>query len=711
MIIHPFAKKVKDREHIGNETVGWVDVPVEELLTGEEYRGPNGDGWYDVVVKERLHKKSLEGRVCFFVKFIPAAESHYFDEDDCYFPQTQNNKVTLYQDADTPALSVFKGVKAENGEGEYEPTRCWSDIYDAIAGAERLIYITGWSVYSGIHLVRDEDEETGRNKDVGTLLKEKAEQGVTVRVMTWNDRSNDGTLKDMLTKGGMMGTHDEETAEYFKDSKVIIANVARQKASWKGIAGQFSQTCYTHHQKTVIVDMDPLADSSSDKRRLVAFLGGLDITDGRYDTPEFPLFKTLGTFHKDDFYQNCTEEATVDTGPREPWHDIHAKLEGPAVRFVMKNFTERWIKQSDNPDDLMDLEEFDLDAHGQADLEDGWSVRILRSITQDSAQFDEDRVGILNQKYGCLVDDSIQKTYIKLIRSAKSFIYIENQYFLGSAYNWKYDDDKTTDTQHTIPMELTMRIIKSIEDGTSFKVYICIPMFPEGIPTSSASQEILYWQHCTMHSMYKMIAIALKKLGDEGVGKSPQDYLNFFCLGKRETLEEVPEDLNPPKEDSPAAKVRESLRHPIYVHSKLMIVDDTHVILGSANINQRSLDGNRDSEICLHGFQKGCNMGGVHVFREALWSAHLGGFRPSLADPGTDECLAEVKRITENNWEVYTAPEPPTTQANVHLLPYPVSVAPGGGVKALEKPFDNFPDTKASVVGKKSGVLPVKLTT
>ena len=35
----------------------------------------------------------------------------------------------------------------------------------------------------------------------------------------------------------------------------------------------------------------------------------------------------------------------------------------------------------------------------------------------------------------------------------------------------------------------------------------------------------------------------------------------------------------------------------IYVHSKLMIVDDKYVICGSANINDRSLLGKRDSEI------------------------------------------------------------------------------------------------------------------
>lgn len=41
----------------------------------------------------------------------------------------------------------------------------------------------------------------------------------------------------------------------------------------------------------------------------------------------------------------------------------------------------------------------------------------------------------------------------------------------------------------------------------------------------------------------------------------------------------------------------------IYVHSKGMIVDDEFVILGSANINQRSLEGTRDTEITMGAYQ------------------------------------------------------------------------------------------------------------
>lgn len=41
----------------------------------------------------------------------------------------------------------------------------------------------------------------------------------------------------------------------------------------------------------------------------------------------------------------------------------------------------------------------------------------------------------------------------------------------------------------------------------------------------------------------------------------------------------------------------------IYVHAKGMIVDDEYVILGSANINQRSLAGSKDTEIAMGAYQ------------------------------------------------------------------------------------------------------------
>ena len=38
------------------------------------------------------------------------------------------------------------------------------------------------------------------------------------------------------------------------------------------------------------------------------------------------------------------------------------------------------------------------------------------------------------------------------------------------------------------------------------QVYIVIPMYPEGDPSSVPSQEILHWQFRTMEAMYARIA-------------------------------------------------------------------------------------------------------------------------------------------------------------------------------------------------------------
>ena len=174
-------------------------------------------------------------------------------------------------------------------------------------------------------------------------------------------------------------------------------------------------------------------------------------------------------------------------------------------------------------------------------------------------------------------------------------------------------------------------------------------------------------------------------------------------------------DLEDPAPASGAELVRHTLRHPIYVHSKLMIVDDDYIVIGSANINQRSMAGERDSEICVGAFQPdhsisdGQPRGDIHTFRMALWSAHLGGYSDIFENPNSAECLEYVRGVTSQFWELYTAEEP--ASSDVHLLPYPYTISETGDVSALEGEWSNFPDTAAPVLGAKSGVLPGKLTT
>lgn len=98
------------------------------------------------------------------------------------------------------------------------------------------------------------------------------------------------------------------------------------------------------------------------------------------------------------------------------------------------------------------------------------------------------------------------------------------QYFMGSAYSWT--KERETASRHTVPREIVSKIIEKMEKDEPFVCYVVIPMFPEGDPTSAArlvysftvyccscSQEILYWQQCTIESMYWRIANAIKEQG------------------------------------------------------------------------------------------------------------------------------------------------------------------------------------------------------
>ena len=150
----------------------------------------------------------------------------------------------------------------------------------------------------------------------------------------------------------------------------------------------------------------------------------------------------------------------------------------------------------------------------------------------------------------------------------------------------------------------------------------------------------------------------------------------------------------------------------------MTVIDDDYVLIGSANINQRSLAGERDTEIAIGGYQpnhtveeEGEPRGDIHTYRMALWSAHFGGFDETFLNPSTQDCMDKVKEISQSHWELYSADDP--EHSDIHMLPYPINVDDEGNVTNLDAPFDCFPDTIANVLGNPSHLpkLPQKLTT
>ena len=136
-----------------------------------------------------------------------------------------------------------------------------------------------------------------------------------------------------------------------------------------------------------------------------------------------------------------------------------------------------------------------------------------------------------------------------------------------------------------------------------------------GEPESSGTLQIIlkhtYAGICRNHGM-SIIEQLEKIMGDKW-----KEYIGFYSLRGHGLVNNVPET------------------ELIYIHSKLMIVDDKTVILGSANINDRSMLGKRDSEYAvmineerkLNSIMDGKEYKAAnfaHSFRVNLFAQHLG---------------------------------------------------------------------------------------
>ncbi|ELY2854000.1 hypothetical protein SMC92_001008 [Cronobacter dublinensis] len=108
----------------------------------------------------------------------------------------------------------------------------------------------------------------------------------------------------------------------------------------------------------------------------------------------------------------------------------------------------------------------------------------------------------------------------------------------------------------------------------------------------------------------------------------------------------------------------------IYVHSKLMIVDDRYVLVGSANINDRSLSGDRDSELAVmisdteHGFTDLDGSGTAVPFRkfardlrQKAWRKWMGSAAAECAEvldkPALKTGWENIQEIAKENARVY----------------------------------------------------------
>ncbi|KAL2343167.1 hypothetical protein Fmac_004452 [Flemingia macrophylla] len=664
-VAHPAQKVeflVKDNDILGAELIGVVEIPVHKIISGNVI-----NDWFPIIGQYgNCLKPYPELHISVQYKPIGVIRAESISNGDLnlevpktYFPLRKGGSVTLYQDAHL-LDGMLPEIPLEDGK-MFQHSKCWEDICHAILEAHHMIYIIGWSVYHPIRLVREPTKPlpSGGELSLGELLKYKSQEGLRVVMLIWDDRTS----------------HD----------KFLL----------KTVVG----TLFTHHQKCVIVD----SQGSGNNRKITAFLGGLDLCDGRYDTPEHRLFNDLDTVFHNDFHNPTFQFSSHSQAPRQPWHDLHCKVEGPAAYDILTNFEQRWKKAKKWRDfRLKKVTNWHDDALLRLDR--------ISWIAKPSPGSDDDRAGHVTD------ENDPESWHVQVFRSIDS----------GSVKGFPKDCDRAKAevrtrlymmpvcANHLIPMELALKISSKISSNERFSVYIVIPMWPEGVPTSAAVQEILFWQGQTMSMMYKIVADALKKAGLSDQ-YDPRDYLNFYCLGKRE-----PQSLNasstPSQSENRAlVSVKRFRRFMVYVHAKGMIVDDEYVIIGSANINQRSLDGSRDTEIAMGAYQPKYTWteknshprGQVYGYRMSLWAEHLGTLEDIFSEPHSLHCIRHVNKIARQNWDIYVSDE--GNRLRGHLMQYPVKVSKDGKVSALDD-YDSFPDVGGKILGSPNS-LPDALTT
>eukprot|EP00727_Mastigamoeba_balamuthi_P000011 m51a1_g10006 putative phospholipase d beta 1-like (773) ;mRNA; r:90464-94179 len=570
---------------------------------------------------------------------------------------------------------VDKNVEQLNDalpEGQtHAPQGCWAALREAISSARELVLIAGWNFDPDVRLVRSGPSSS---ETVGELLVRKASLGVLVLLHTWDSHAT-GDLSGAQWHG------DPDPRDYFRATRVVVAESLRlaghRTADPRSASSVIS---WTHHQKSVVCDCAPAcAGSVCTRRGLVAFVGGLDIARGRWDSPDHPLFGSLQGAHRGDFYNRCGI-ADEELGPREPWHDTCASVQGEAAWDVLVNFEQRWKKQSRAAAILSGLQHDHFCFCAPLSCSPTWNVQVVRSIDRHSAS------GVR------VTETGIQLAYLRCIREAQESVYIENQFFIGSSDHW--GGGRASQCPNGVPFELAARICRGIRDGRPVRAVVLLPAAPEGVPGSWTVREILHWQSKTLGMMFRMIAQELRSSED------PLDYLCLFCLGRRERL---PEDLRRRATDERLASASRyqraavrAERHPIYVHSKAIVIDDRVAIVGSANLNERSLAGNRDTELAVVASGPGRPAAG---FRRALWREHAGVDLPEFERPGSAEAVRALRAIAQSNYESYCARE---WRPCSHLLPYPLDVSWGGSVA----PRRDFPGIDYDTLGFDSVVIP-----
>ncbi|XP_053671611.1 phospholipase D2 [Anopheles nili] len=335
------------------------------------------------------------------------------------------------------------------------------------------------------------------------------------------------------------------------------------------------------------------------------------------------------------------------TTVRMPWHDIATVVLGQAARDVARHFIERWnavklekCRENDSYPYLLpkSYNDIRIDSKFLNVPLHHVTCQVLRSASSWNC-------GFIEPSY---VEQSIHEAYVQTISKAQHYIYIENQFFISMELG-------NSVVKNQISEYLVKRIVRAYREKKTFRVYVVMPLLPGfegdvGGATGISLRAITHWNYASISRGKSSLLARLQAAGIE----KPGEYISFHSLRTNSMLNGIP------------------VTELIYVHSKLLIADDKIVICGSANINDRSLLGKRDSEVCVlitdESFEEGRMNGesypcGIYAgkLRKFLFREHLGLLEPDpkraaidVTDPVIGSFWNDVwRRTSRRNTLIY----------------------------------------------------------
>lgn len=383
----------------------------------------------------------------------------------------------------------------------------------AILQARHSVLLVGWDFDARIAL-----EPQGRTLEgpdrVGAFLDwvAKRRRALRIGILKW-----DLGLLQSLVRG--------ETPAYFL--RWLFGRRVRMK-----LDGAHPPTA-AHHQKLLVVD-DALA-----------FCGGIDMTVGRWDTPE----------HAED----APARRAPGGKPCAPWHDATTCVDGPLARALGELARERW-KRATGEDWPAAPEGGPEWPEGLEPLLRGVEVGIARTMAayREEAQISE-----------------IEALTLRLIATARHSLYIESQYFASR--------------------RIAEAMAARLQEPDGPEILLINPESADG-----------WLEQATMDAARVRLVHLVRRADRHG---------RFRIL-------------------HPVNRAGTS----IYVHAKIMIMDDRVLKIGSANLNNRSMGHDTECDLAVDATMAADpeeTRQAILALRHRLLAEHL--------DRGADEVAAAVR--------------------------------------------------------------------